>query len=169
MIHLYYGDGKGKTTSAMGLALRCAGNGGRVRLFQFLKDNSSCERVALENIKNIELICGRECEKFVFDMTAEEKAEVSEFYVKMLGKLFEDIEQYDMIILDEAGTAVEGGIITEKELIEKIRMHKNDTEIVITGGRVSQELTDVCDYVTHMQKIKHPFDKGVAARKGVEF
>ena len=72
MIHLYYGDGKGKTTSAMGLALRCAGNGGRVRLFQFLKDNSSCERVALENIKNIELICGRECEKFVFDMTAEE-------------------------------------------------------------------------------------------------
>ena len=93
MIHLYYGNGKGKTTAAMGLAIRCAGSGGRVRICQFLKDNSSSERNVLKCIEAIEAINGKDCEKFVFNMTKAEKKEAECYYCKMLERVFENAEK----------------------------------------------------------------------------
>ena len=166
MIHLYYGNGKGKTTAAMGLALRCAGSGGKVRVFQFLKDNSSGERNILQGIDGIEVIKGRNSEKFVFNMNEAEKAEALHYYARMLEKVFENADKYDMMILDEVMTAVTWGLIDKDCLIKK---HKADAEIVMTGGNPSARILEICDYVTEMKKIKHPFDKGIVARKGVEF
>ena len=169
MIHLYYGNGKGKTTAAMGLALRCAGSGGRVLIFQFLKDNSSSERNALCNIDGIEIINGKSCEKFVFNMSESEKAQASQYYCTMLDEVFENAKEYDMLILDEVMTAVTCGLIEESCLIKQLKKHKDDAEIVMTGGTPSEKVIQICDYVTHMQKIKHPFDNGTVARKGVEY
>ncbi len=169
MVHLYYGDGKGKTKAAIGLALRCAGSGKKVLIYQFLKDNSSSERNALHSINGIEIIPGKNCEKFVFEMNETEKKAESEYCREMLEKVFCNLQGIDMLVLDEVTTALTCCLIDENRLLELINTHKNTLEIVMTGGMPSERMLQACDYVTHMQKIKHPFDNGVSARLGVEF
>lgn len=169
MVHLYYGNGKGKTTAAIGLALRCVGSGKKVRIYQFLKDNSSSERNALCGINGIELIKGKEREKFVFEMDEFEKAKASVYYCEMLKSLFENIRNIDMLVLDEVTTALTCGLVDEKLLLDLIMQYREEIEIVMTGGIPSESIIEVCDYVTHMKKIKHPFDDGISARLGVEF
>ena len=167
MIHLYYGNGKGKTTAAIGLALRCAGSGKRVLMFQFLKGNDSSERSLTDNI--IDVVKGKDNEKFIFNMNKKEKAEAAAFYTDKLRKIDIIANKYDMIILDEAIDAVNAGFTAEPELIDFIKKHKEKSEIIITGHNPSQKLIDVSDYVTEMRKIKHPFDNGAVARKGIEY
>lgn len=167
MIHLYYGNGKGKTTAAVGLALRCAGSGKRVLMFQFLKGNSSSERRLTDNI--IDVIKGKDNEKFIFNMNEEEKAKAAVFYTDKLREIYKIADKYDMIILDEAIDAVNIGFVAEDELLEFIKKHREKVEVIITGHNPSQKLIEVSDYVTEMRKIKHPFDNGAAARKGIEY
>ena len=169
LVHLYYGYGKGKTTAAVGLAVRCAGSGGRVLFFQFLKDNSSSERKILDNIWGIDIISGKDSEKFVFNMSDEEKREASKYYKNKLNYIMSRSEAYDMLVLDELGDTISSGLIDENELIDLINENRKNTETVITGHDVSPKLISCCDYVTEMKKIKHPYDNGAAARKGIEF
>ena len=166
MVHLYCGDGKGKTTAAMGLAMRFAGSGGKVLVFQFLKDNTSSERMSMSHIEKVTLIEGPEHIKFVWDMTEEEKENVKQYYSNVLGKL-SDTKDYGMVILDEAVAAVNTGLIEEKRLIELMKLQP-EKEWVITGREPVEQLKEIADYVTEMIKIKHPFDKGIKARKGIE-
>ncbi|MDO5396689.1 MAG: cob(I)yrinic acid a,c-diamide adenosyltransferase [bacterium] len=167
MIHLYYGDGKGKTTAALGLAMRCAGSGKKVLMFQFLKGKSSSECITADKIMDV--INGRSNEKFVFNMTDEEKTEAAVFYTDKLREAEGKADKYDMIILDEAADAAEVGFISEAELINFIKRYGGKKEIVITGHNPSKSLINNSDYVTEMRKIKHPFDNGAAARKGIEY
>lgn len=167
MIHLYYGNGKGKTTAAMGLALRCAGSGKRLLMFQFLKGNSSSERSLTDNI--IDVIKGKDNEKFIFNMNEEEKAEAAVFYTDKLREIDKIADKYDMIILDEVIDAVNVGFVAEAELLAFTKKHREKAEIIITGHNPSQKLIEASDYVTEMRKIKHPFDNGTAARKGIEY
>lgn len=169
MIHLYYGDGKGKTTAAMGLALRCAGSGKKVRIYQFLKDNSSSERNALHIIDGIEIIPGKDCEKFVFEMSESEKKTEAKYCSEMLKKIFCNLQGIDMLILDEVTTAITCGLLDEVSLLDLLEKHGKNTEVVMTGGIPSERILQACDYVTHMKKVKHPFDEGASARLGVEF
>lgn len=167
LIHIYCGDGKGKTTAAFGLALRCAGAGGRVLLAQFLKGGNSSE--CKVPIAGIDIAQSPACVKFIWEMTDAEKAELKE----KCNKLFQDIKfkaaNYDMLIFDELAAALSCDFINEEAFIEFLKNKPKKLEVVITGRNPSEALIAIADYVTEMKKVKHPYDNGIEARKGIEF
>ncbi|MBR1444229.1 MAG: cob(I)yrinic acid a,c-diamide adenosyltransferase, partial [Firmicutes bacterium] len=110
-VHIYYGDGKGKTTAAMGLAARCGGRGGKVLIFQFMKKDESGEREALSNIETIDIMSGYEKIKFTSKMSENEKKEASGFYGNKFEEICAKADKYDMIILDEILHAVKKGFL----------------------------------------------------------
>jgi cob(I)alamin adenosyltransferase len=172
LIHIYYGNGKGKTTAALGLALRAAGCGKRVVIVQFLKDWKSGELGSLVLIPNITVFRGMASGNgFTRDMTDEQKAETKAIHDDNLKKALELQKDglCDMLVLDEAIDAYGLGMLDEK-LFEGLLDNKPDElELVITGHKSDARLIDRADYATEMVKRKHPYDKGVAARRGVEF
>lgn len=168
LIHIYCGDGKGKTTAAVGLAIRCAGAGGRVMFFQFLKGNSSSERDIINRIDNIDVIDGIEDMKFIWDMNEKEKEKVCVQYRSIFNSMIKIAGEYDMIVFDEIIPAVQYDFVTESELISFLHNKPGTTEIVLTGRTPSRRLCGMADYITEMKKIKHPYDSGITARKGIE-
>lgn len=169
MIHIYTGDGKGKTTSAAGLAIRGAGAGMRVFFFQFMKNGSSSEIKMLENM-GIIVNCCQECNKLTFLMNEEELFAVRNTHNSMLEKAGSIIADgtADMVVLDEFINTYNSNLF-DRELAEKVVLSKTDIEIVLTGRNTPKIFIDKADYVTIMQKEKHPYDKGVCARKGIEY
>lgn len=170
-IHIYYGDGKGKTTAAIGLGIRGAGAGLRVLFFQFLKDNQSGERKVLEEIEGITCLYGREPVKFVSRMNRDEKIELYHYNNKVLDELAKLCmrEEVDVLILDEAVCATHLNVMSEEKLLEFLRGRPRGLEIVLTGHQLSDRLRQEADYVTKMEKEKHPYDLGIGSRKGIEY
>ncbi len=168
MVHIYCGDGKGKTTAAVGLALRCAGSGGKVLFCGFLKDGKSSEIKVLEKTENITVMPFLDNVRFSFKMTENEKNEAAQFYTKQLETAAKSAKNYDMLVLDEIFHAVNKGFAPITAVLEMIE-NTPDTEIVLTGRDPAEELCKAADYITEMKKIKHPFDNGIKARKGIEF
>lgn len=160
MIHIYYGYGKGKTSAALGLALRACGAGKKVDFFSFLKDNSSSERFAKCDISFFE---NPENVKFLFNMSDDEKKEYCKFLSNAVEKAFSS--DADIIVLDEFLDVI--SLLGEK-YVEGLSFSP-DKEYVITGHIVNDFLFEKADYITEMKKEKHPFDKGVSARKGIEY
>lgn len=171
LIHIYCGDGKGKTTCATGLAVRCAGSGGKVLWVQFLKKDTSGERRSLEQLGNITLLPGYENIKFTFTMTEEEKKQAILFYKKQLVEIEELVKKqfFDLLIMDEAVGAINTGMLEEEEVVAFLKEKPEGLEVVLTGREPSDQIVSLADYVTNMQKIKHPFDQGVRARKKIEW
>ena len=168
-IHIYFGDGKGKTTAAVGQAVRAAGHGFRVLFFQFLKDNSSNERKILEQISNITCLPGREQVKFVSRMNGDEKAELLHYNNKALDEIVKFCSPFDLLVMDEALCAVGLKVLSEEKLISFLQHKPRGLEIVLTGHQVSDRMKEIADYDTEMHKIKHPYDLGKLAREGIEF
>lgn len=168
LIHIYYGDGKGKTTAAVGQAVRAAGYGYKVLFYQFMKDNSSSERKSLEALPNVTCVKGQEQVKFTFQMDEAEQEEMRKYYKQELGMLREKSKEYDVLVLDEAVCAVGVGGLEEAELISFLKNKRESLEIVLTGHTITDDLLEIADYVTEMKKVKHPFDRGIVARKGIE-
>ncbi len=169
LIHIYYGDGKGKTTAAVGQAVRAAGSGLKVLFFQFMKDNSSSERKALELIPNITCLPGKRHAKFYNQMNSEEKAEYRHYNTKALDEIVKFCINFDLLVLDEAVCAVDLGLLSEKKLIDFLKHKPRGLEVVMTGHHVTDDLLGIANYVTEMTKIKHPYDEGRTARAGIEF
>lgn len=169
LIHIYCGDGKGKTTAALGLALRAAGSGKRVLLLQFLKDGKSSEFAALAQIPGIEVIPQTRTFGFSWTLTEEERREAQAYYSGLLEEAFRRCVDYELLVLDEAVGACGAGIIEEARLLELLEARPGELEIVLTGRNPSQALLGAADYVTEMKKIKHPFERGLPARKGIEY
>ncbi len=170
LIHIYEGDGKGKTTAAVGLSIRYAGNGGQVVYTQFLKRNDSGELKILEQIENICLI---RCSKnfgFTFRMTEEQKKEAAEYYNAHLKKVLEKAGELSqgLLVLDEVLDAYNSNMIDHQMLLQFLKEKPEGLEVVLTGRNPSEELLVLADYVTFMEKRKHPYDKGITARRGVE-
>lgn len=170
MIHIYEGNGKGKTTAAVGLSVRFAGNGGKVLFTQFLKRNDSGELAMLEQIENI---CLLRCEKsfgFTFRMTSEEKAEASAYYNTHLEKTLAEAvkRQTGLLVLDEVLDAYNSDMINHELLLNFLKEKPQEMEIVLTGRNPAEELLELADYVTYMEKRKHPYDRGIGARAGIE-
>jgi len=169
MIHYYYGDGKGKTTAALGLAMRYSGQGGKTVMVQFLKNSPCGELDALKKLDNVTVLRGQSGSCFTFSMTEQQLAETKRIHENNLKTALEIIKEGSLLILDEATDAVKTNTLDE-QLLRDVILKKNDkTEIVVTGHAPLDWLIDAADYVTEMKKQKHPFDNGITARKGVEF
>ena len=169
MIHLYFGDGKGKTTAAMGLVLRTAGRGGGVVVAQFLKGADTGERRILALLPVVKLLPVPEQVKFTFAMTPlEREAErgrtlaLLESAVRASGE-----ENCALVVLDEVCDAVDAGLLPLDTLLSALE--RMPCEVVLTGHRPCQALLDRADYLTQFQKLRHPFDRGAAARRGIEY
>lgn len=172
MIHIYTGDGKGKTTAAAGLALRFAGSGGRVLYTQFLKRNDSSELCALEQIRKIELFRCEKCFGFTFQMSEETRAEAREFYTdyfcKIVQKVKQEKQKYGMLILDELTAVYTQQLVDRDAVLDFLKDRPKELEVVITGRDAAKELIELADYVSEIRQIRHPYEKGIAARRGIE-
>ena len=169
MLHIYCGDGKGKTTCSMGLAVRAAGHGGKVVVAQFLKGCNSGERAILEQLPNVNCLPVPEVMKFVFTMTEEEKAATRAQMTDILHRAAEAAREADLLVLDELNGAITTGMVALQDVLDFLDNRPQQLEVVITGRDPAPELQERADYITEMTKIKHPFDKGLNARKGVEW
>ena len=168
LIHLYCGDGKGKTTAAAGLAARCVGGGGKAAFFQFLKDNTSGERAALTDA-GIDVIDGYDNLGKVWTFTEEQVRDMFVWYEDKFGEIRKIAGGYDLLVLDEVIDAVNYGYIRRDTILDFLRGKPSGLEVVLTGRNPEREFLEIADYVTEMRKIKHPYDKGVKARKLIEF
>ncbi len=239
LVHIYCGDGKGKTTAALGLALRAAGNGIPVVIARFLKNDGSGEVGILENVPGVYLF---HCERqfgFTWTMSEEQKAEAGEYFTGLFERAWEmgcktareDVEGAGkadgcmagenwgsdsvsdgssrrdtgvcdtgasisespvsgapvsgspasapltsppceiraLLVLDEIMAAVNSGFVANERLLAALDHRPDGLEVVLTGRGPSEELLSRADYVTEMRAVKHPYEKGVGARKGVEY
>lgn len=170
LIHVYYGYGKGKTTCALGLAVRASGRGLKVVVLQFLKDMLTGELTQFERMENVQVIRGTAAPCFVKNMTPEQRTQTKEIHDNNLRQALQLVEQgqCDLLILDEALDAYQKDLLDE-EMFRGIVCDKPPAlELVITGHKPIDWVMEQADYVTEMVKHKHPFDKGIRARKGIE-
>lgn len=171
MLHIYHGDGKGKTTAVVGLAVRAAGAGLRVLFMQFLKNGSSSEIGILKGIDGITVMCCEECNKFTFNMNEEEKEAVVKRHDSMLAYAETALSEgkADMVILDEFLDAYNKAML-DTSLASDIVMRFSETaEIALTGRSSDKMFTDRADYISLITAEKHPYTKGIGARKGIEY
>ena len=138
-------------------------------VFQFLKDNSSSERMILEQIPNVTCLAGRENVKFYNQMNNEEKAELKHYNTKALDEIVKFCSPFDVLFLDEILCAVQLNLLSEDKLLRFLEQKPRGLEIIMTGHEVSERLLQIADYVTQMRKVKHPYDEGYSARAGIEF
>ncbi len=174
LIHIYTGDGKGKTTAATGLAVRAAGFGLKVLFVQFFKEDSapSGEKAFFRNYASETVTVLRSnCRHPFFTAGKTDKEAVA----TAIGKTFERVKKsvsaggIDLLVLDEVISVIRGGWIPVDEFIDFIESRPPGLEVAMTGRDAPPELVRLADYVTEMLKIKHPFDEGINARKGVDF
>ena len=175
LVQIYTGEGKGKTTAAFGLAMRAAGHGGKVLIYQFLKPaslhlgergfmNAHCEGVTIRWLDE------------PWDMF---KSMHDDEQLKRVRKAIHEVMQelqtaahekyYDVIILDEIVFCLNRNLAAMDDVKQLIENRDQRVELVLTGRGAGQELIDMADLVTEMKLIKHPYDNGIAARKGIEY
>jgi len=166
-VQVYTGNGKGKTTAALGLAVRALGAGKKVYIGQFAKSKHYSELETINTLlKNITIKqYGMGC--FIFEKPTEEDIRAAQAGLTELTGIIESNE-YDVVILDEANIAVYYNLITVKELIAAITKRNERTEIIITGRYATPEIMDFADLVTEMKEVKHYYQQGVQARVGIE-
>ena len=170
-LHLYYGDGKGKTTAAMGLAARAAGQGRNVLIGQFLKTNTTGEFRSLGQIENVFLALGEPVAGLTMGMSEAERAEERARQMRNFERVREEIEarRPDVVVLDEFLVAESLGYLDGARALACVDAWLESAEVVLTGRWASEPLLERADYATEMVKRKHPYDEGVAARRGIEF
>jgi len=167
-IHVYTGNGKGKTTAALGLSLRAAGTGKKIFFAQFVKGKSCSEIDAIhEFIPNITVKqYGLDC--FIVQEPTDADIRAARKGLKEIKHILSE-GIYDIVVLDEATIAVYYKLFSSQELIKILNKKKNETEVIITGRYAPHELIEIADLVTEMKEIKHYYSKGIKARKGIEY
>jgi len=166
-VQVYTGNGKGKTTAALGLAVRALGAGKKVYIGQFAKSKHYSELETIDKLlKDITIKqFGMGC--FIFEKPKEEDILAAQTGLKEIIRILES-DEYDVVILDEANIAVYYNLISVNELILAIGKRNERTEIIITGRYATQEIMDFADLVTEMKEVKHYYQQGVQARVGIE-
>lgn len=170
LIHLYYGDGKGKTTASVGLATRARGRQFRVIFATFLKPGTSGELSSLRTI-GVNVLSGQPVKKFVFQMSDEEKEETRR-NIESLFQQAVNASQHgvDLVIFDEIVGVLELNMLNEQDVLHFLKTKPPHLEVVLTGRNPSQDLIDVADYASEITMRKHPYEtSGLMARKGIEF
>ena len=167
-IHVYTGNGKGKTTAAIGLGIRAIGDGLKVIMIQFMKGRRYSEIDVLQHIKNFTVVqFGRD------EFVSKEKPEQIDIDLARKGMIYsrEIVQkgQYDLVILDEINVAVAFNLISLGDVIELLEKKPEALELVLTGRYASPELIKHADIVSEILEIKHPYQKGVQSRKGIDW
>lgn len=166
LVHLYWGESKGKTTAAFGLALRMLGSGGKVTVVQFLKDGRSSELEPLRKL-GATVYSGQPGTGFFSQMSPEERQQVRARHDDLLRRALET--DCDMLVLDEACAACRLGMVDEELLRQAVLGRPAGREVVLTGRDPADWMQQAADYSTEMRCHKHPYQKGITARKGVEY
>lgn len=201
LLHIYCGDGKGKTSAAIGQAVRMAGCGQKVVIVRFLKDDTSGEVESLCRLPEVDLLFCRETFGFTWQMTEEDRCRAKECYTAQFQLACRKAEEYcrmedadadpvvrtgtDMdtgtdagtvsekarvlLVCDELCAAVNSGLLELSEVLEFLDHRPGELEVVITGRNPHEELLERADYVTEMKLLKHPFLRGIPARRGIEY
>ncbi len=169
MIHVYCGDGKGKTTAALGLILRHVGTGGKAVLAQFLKSTPTGELKTLETL-GVPVYRNDLPHGFFPNMSNETKSAVRDLHNRTLEAVSQlaKTNMCSLLVLDELNSALALGLI-DRDAVYALLDDHGDAELVITGRDPEPEILERADYVTEMKLLKHPYEKGVSARKGIEF
>ncbi len=170
LIHIYTGDGKGKTTAAVGISVRARSRGLRVLFTQFFKEvDSESETAALERI-GIATINFDNVKSPLFHPDID-KSKLRAEAAKALAHIRDIFKEnrFDLVVIDEFICLITEGIVSEDEAIAFLRDKPLTLELVLTGQGATQNIMDVVDYVTFMKNIKHPYEKNMSARKGIEF
>lgn len=170
LIHIYTGTGKGKTTAATGLSIRFAGSGGKVLFTQFLKNDNSSELNILRQIQNITFLPSGAYFGFTHSMEPAAKEKAFKHYSAYLRKITNEIlnNNYGFLVLDEVIAADNNGLIPHNKLIDLLINKPEYLEVALTGRTPSPDLINMADYISDIQKVKHPFDKNIPARIGIE-
>ena len=177
LVHIYCGDGKGKTSAACGLAVRMAGRGNSVVIARFLKTDDSGEVEILKHLPKVHLI---PCEKefgFVFRMDDETKKQAAEFNTGLFQKavktaIEQSVQSKDapcLLVLDEIMVAVNYNMVSEEQVLAFLKERPANLEVVLTGRNPSEQMQSVADYISEIKKIRHPFESGISARIGIEY
>jgi len=162
LVHIYTGDGKGKTSTGMGLVVRALGRGLKVKIIQLFKRDTG-EQFFFEN-SGIQYLQFKPLHPYFKSYDEKEKEELI-----FWNEAIRDIDEYDLILIDEIGPGINWGVIPEEVGIDLIENKPKNTELILTGRDFPQSLKDKVDYVSEIKKIKHPYDEGILAREGIEF
>ncbi len=170
MLHIYCGNGKGKTTAAVGLTVRAAGSGMKAVFVQYLKNGTSSEISQLRAL-GVTVMAAESCTKFTFQMNDAEKGELRAEHDAMTEKCRSMLgERVQLLVLDEFIGAYSKELLNREKALALIDEAKEKgCEVVLTGRDPAPELEERADYITEMKAVRHPYDKGVQARKGIEY
>ena len=178
LIHLYLGDGKGKTTAAIGLAIRAAGRKRKVVFAQFLKGRKTGEIAPLKGL-GVHVIRSEKNKGFFCNMNEDEKAAFRGEQTRILDEVKEAVfgvrktadgaNQVDLVVLDEAVDTLALKVVDDEALRDFVMQKPEGMELVITGRSAPDWLMEKADYITEMKKVKHPYDRGIVGREGIEY
>ncbi len=169
MVQLYTGDGKGKTTAAAGLALRAMGSGWKVLFVQFMKSIESAEIEMLGRCGGDSIEIMREWDDtFVVEKPTPKQKLMCE---NLFDSMRKRVERWrpDMVVLDEVAVAIYFGLLQEERVLDFVKKRPQSLEVVMTGRNATDAMIEASDLVTRMEKVKHYYDTGVKARKGIEY
>ena len=166
LIHVYTGDGKGKTTAALGLAMRAAGQGMKVAFIQFMKGIPCGEHFFASQYHSFDIV-----QISVGDSFSKPKEQLSQEAQQTLAYAKKEMlsGNYDLVILDEILIAASQGLITTRQVLDLLDKKPDFVELVLTGRKAAPEIVQQADLVTEMLMIKHPFNEGTSARRGIEY
>ena len=167
MIHLYTGEGKGKTTAAIGLAIRAAGRGKKVVIVQFLKGRDTGELHSLGFIPDVTIIRNTEAKGFFHTVPPETRQKITEENNENLRKAL--ALPYDLIVLDEICAAYDLEAIDRKAVDDLLNSFSPEKELVLTGRNPPRHFCDAANYISEIHSVKHPYDRGIPAREGIEY
>ena len=167
-VHIYTGDGKGKTTAAVGLAARGVGQEKKVVFFQFLKTGLTGEMLPLVR-QGVSFFAPQGSGKFVWEMDEQEKEACRKQQQANFERACSMAEDFDIMVLDEVICAVDTGMLEKVQVFNFMKNRPATLELVATGRGADEEWFALADYVTEMKCIKHPYNDGVQARRGVEY
>ncbi|MBR3629596.1 MAG: cob(I)yrinic acid a,c-diamide adenosyltransferase [Oscillospiraceae bacterium] len=171
MIEIYCGSGKGKTTAALGLTMRAAGAGMRVLFVQLLKGGETSELASLRRLPGVTV---RRCDRdygFTFRMNDDDRAAITACHNALLAEALAAMQQRkaDLIVIDELFAAYNAGLLDKAAARQLVQQCPPEIELVLTGREPDPVLLEAADYISEIQAVRHPFAKGITARKGIEY
>lgn len=171
LIHVYCGEGKGKTTASLGLIVRASGAGYDVVIVQYFKSWDTSELKTLEKFPNVKIIRGDLPKEFTWELKPGKRHEIVDVHNQMFFKAIASIKEGrpTLLILDEVIGACTYNYIDTKIVLDYLKNKPDNVEAVLTGRNPLPEFVKIADYVSEVHKIKHPFDRGILARKGIEY